>query len=216
MVGGVVSNLLVKKELATETSTTNSKQPDLGEEGSSNRTMTQGSDSQKEATTPTPLLSSKRISRIGTWNIRTMYEAGKVAQVAAEMRNYDITLLGLCETRWTQSGQLRLSTGEMVLYSGHGEENAPHTEGVALVLSQEAQKALISWEAAGSRIIAVSFRTKKKIKMNVIQSYEPTNDKDEETKEDFYNRLQGILDKTSDRDITIVMVEVGSFAWCFV
>ena len=41
--------------------------------------------------------------------------------------------------------------------------------------------------------------------MNVIQSYAPTNDKDEEAKEDFYNRLQGILDKTSDRDITIVM-----------
>lgn len=43
-------------------------------------------------------------------------EAGKVAQIAIEMRNCKLTLLGLCETRWTQSGQQRLLTGESVSY----------------------------------------------------------------------------------------------------
>jgi hypothetical protein len=72
-----------------------------------------------------------------------MYEAGKVAQIAAEMRNYKLTLLGLYETRWTLSGQQRLVTGETILYSGHEEDGAPHTQGVALMLGKEAQKALI-------------------------------------------------------------------------
>ena len=66
---------------------------------------------------------------IGTWNVRTMYEAGKTAQVAAEMRRFNLALLGLGETRWTQSGQLRLTTGEIILYSGHEEDDAPHSEG---------------------------------------------------------------------------------------
>ena len=55
------------------------------------------------------------------------------------MRNCNITVLGLFETRWTQSGQMRLTTGEMVLYSGHEEVNAPHTKVVAFMLSREAQ-----------------------------------------------------------------------------
>ena len=128
---------------------------------------------------------SRKTTRIGTWNVRTMYEAGKTAQIAREARNYNITVLGLCETRWLQSGQVRLQTGETVLYSGHEQDNAPHT-GVALMLSPEAKRSLISWEAAGPRIISAIFKTEKeKRKLNIVQCYAPTNDGDDETKEYF-------------------------------
>ena len=133
---------------------------------------------------PMTLLSTRKTLNIGTWNVRKMYEAGKTAQIAAEMRRFNVTVLGLCETRWTQSGQLQLTTGELI-YSGHEEEDAPHLEGVALLLRKEAQKALIGWEARGSRIITACFKTKnKKIKkMNIVQCYAPANDKTDETKE---------------------------------
>ena len=49
----------------------------------------------------------------------------KDCQVAREMKRYKIGVLGLGETRWIQSGQLRLSSGEQLLYSGHIEEGAP-------------------------------------------------------------------------------------------
>ena len=91
-----------------------------------------------------------------------MYEAGKAAQVSAEMRRYNIALLGLSETRWLQAGQKRLASSELLLYSGHEEVNAAHTEGVEIMLSRTAQKALLGWEAHGSRIITASFTTKKK------------------------------------------------------
>ena len=129
------------------------------------------SESRKEATSPVPFLSSKKISKIGTWNVITMFEANKAAQIARERRAYNTTVLRLCEMRWTQSGQVRLNTGEIILSSGHEEEDAHHTEGVAFMLSDEAHNALINWEAVGPRIIYASFKTKKEnIKLNSIQT----------------------------------------------
>ncbi|VDP58201.1 unnamed protein product [Schistosoma curassoni] len=68
------------------------------------------------------------------------------------MRRYKLAVLGISKTHWTQAGQQRLATGEMLLYSGHEEENAPHTQGVALMLSKQARNALAEWESHGSRI----------------------------------------------------------------
>ncbi|VDP35590.1 unnamed protein product [Schistosoma margrebowiei] len=70
---------------------------------------------------------------LGTWNAHTMWETGRVFQIAAEMRRYN----------WTQVGQQRLASRELLLYSGHEKENASHTKGVALMLSKQAQNALI-------------------------------------------------------------------------
>ncbi|VDP66679.1 unnamed protein product [Schistosoma curassoni] len=68
------------------------------------------------------------------------------------MRRYNLAVLEINETRWIQAGQQRLDTGYMLLYSGHEEENAPHTHGVALMLSKQSRDELIRWKSHGSRI----------------------------------------------------------------
>ena len=83
----------------------------LGESSSSaRRQMTFCGESQEplEATGPTILLSTRKNITIGTWNVRTMYQTGKTFQIAQEMKNYNLVLLGISEARWTQSGQKRL------------------------------------------------------------------------------------------------------------
>nr|KAG5697115.1 hypothetical protein BaRGS_015250 [Batillaria attramentaria] len=122
------------------------------------------------------------------------------------MKNYKTGVLGLSETRWLQTGELRFSSGEQFLYSGHTEDGAPHTEGVALMLAPEAQRALIGWEPVNSRIITAKFITKKKdIKLNIIRCYAPTNDVEEEKKDDFYQQLQTVIDRGGAKDMTILM-----------
>ena len=76
--------------------------------------------------------------------MRTIYEANRAVQITRERPAYNTALLGLYETRWTQSVQVRLNMGYLILYLGHEEEDAHHAEGVALMSSQEAQHALIS------------------------------------------------------------------------
>ena len=92
------------------------------------------------------------------------------------------------------------------MYSGHTEDGAPHTEGVALMLAPEAQQALVGWEPVNSRIITVKFTTKKEdIRLNIIQFYAPTNDAEEEKKEEFYQQMQAVIDRGGAEDVTILM-----------
>ena len=45
------------------------------------------------------LLSPKQRTVFAAWNVRTMYEQGKAAMVAMEMKRHNISLLGIAETR---------------------------------------------------------------------------------------------------------------------
>ncbi|VDO69932.1 unnamed protein product [Schistosoma margrebowiei] len=84
-----------------------------------------------------PLLTTRAKFFIGTWNREDQPNSNG-------MRRYNLAVLGISETHWTQARQKSLATGEMLLYSGHEEENAPHTQGVALMLSKVARNALIA------------------------------------------------------------------------
>ena len=59
---------------------------------------------------PITLFSPKLVTKVAQWNVRTMYETGRCAQIAKEMRNYGIDVLGISEARWNQSGMIPLRT----------------------------------------------------------------------------------------------------------
>ncbi|VDP43005.1 unnamed protein product [Schistosoma margrebowiei] len=110
-----------------------------------------------------------------------MWDTRIAFQIAAEMRRYNLEVLGI-------------------------KENAPHKQGVALMLSKQALKALIGCESHGPRIIKASFKTKKEgISVNIIQCYASTNDYNEDAKDQFYNRLQSIIERCQTKDLTILM-----------
>ncbi|VDP49688.1 unnamed protein product [Schistosoma margrebowiei] len=111
------------------------------------------------------------------------------------MRRYILTVLGISKTHGTEAGQQRLNAVEMLLYSIHKEENAPHTQAVALILSKETR----------------SFRTKKEgITTNVIQCYAHTNVTNDDNEDQFYKRPQSIIAKCPRNDLTIVMGDLNS------
>ena len=81
------------------------------------------------------LFSPKFRTWIGQWNVRTLYESGKVAQLAAELRRYRLEILGVSEARWSQFRETELVTGELFTYSGKGNKDYVHERRVGIVLS---------------------------------------------------------------------------------
>lgn len=98
------------------------------------------------------------------------------------MERYSLEIVGLCETRWTQAGKMKINSGKTIIYAGHeGKTHGIPRELQLCYLNK--QKALIRWEPINSRIIRAKVRTSNKtINLNVITCYAPTNDADLEKK----------------------------------
>ena len=164
-----------------------------------------------------PLMTPKPTQiRIGNWNVRTMYTAGKSAQVARVMNQMKIQIMGISECRWIGAGRMKLSSGEtVVLYSGRDDDQ--HRQGVAIMMTPEATKALIDWSPINERMIKARFYSKF-VKLTMIDAYAPTNDADEVTKEDFYGKLQEVAEQVHKHDMLIITgdmnAKVGNLVNC--
>ncbi len=142
------------------------------------------------------ILSTKFTLKMGTWNVRTLYQAGKSINVANEMARYKLDILGLTEVRWDNFGECCLQTGHKLLYSGHKTQAPLHTQGVGLLLTKEAQRSLLSWEPHSSRLMEATFKTQqKKINLRVVVCYAPTNNASDEEKDQFYEELTAVYAK---------------------
>ena len=86
-----------------------------------------------------PLMTPRTQIRIGNWNVRTMFTAGKSTQVARVMNQMKIQIMGISECRWIGAGRMKLSSGETVLYSGQDDDQL--MQGVAIMMTPEATKA---------------------------------------------------------------------------
>jgi hypothetical protein len=77
-------------------------------------------------------------------------EGGRLLQATKEMKTYNISILGLSETRWTGYGEVDLQEGEKFIYSGRENEDNRHQEGVGFILSKKAKQSMINWKPVSS------------------------------------------------------------------
>ena len=170
--------------------------------------MTDVDQSREDVPTPTAnLLKPKQLLKLGFWNVRTLYQTGKLAQTVNELHHYDLDLLGIAEARWTGIGKQQLATGETIMWSGRQDNN--HHEGVALLLRKETARSLLEWKPINERIMYARFQSKF-TKPSIIVTYAPINDASEEEKEEFYNSLQATLEEIPQHDMTILMGDMNA------
>jgi len=81
-----------KKTYVTETSTSTQDIDLVERESSDTETMTCAGETRQETNSLTTLLTTKSKIRLGTWNIRTLYESSRCAQVNREMQRYNLQI----------------------------------------------------------------------------------------------------------------------------
>ena len=172
--------------------------------------MMAGGQSRKDATSlNTDLLTPKIIERIGCWNVRTMHQVGKTEQVLQEMHNYNLSILGVTEARWTDSGKQTLDSGDTIMWAGCRDGH--HQEGVALLVSKKRSKTLLRWKPINERLMYAQFNSKY-ARLSVLVTYAPTEDAEEEVKDTFYDSLQAALEEVPKHDVTLVIGDLNARA----
>ena len=139
--------------------------------------------------------------RIGTWNIKTLN--GKEVEMIEEMEKYRLEILGISEVKKKGNGMIHLEKGYVLRYVGVNIGKRAK-EGVGIVLSEEMEKRVESWEAVNSRLISIRIKLEEDI--TVVQVYAPTDDSDILDKDAFYAQLQRIVDKENDEGRQVVIM----------
>lgn len=141
--------------------------------------------------------------KVGQWNVRTLYQKGKLEQATNEMKRYGIDILGISEVRWTGNGKIVTTDNYTFLYSGIGE-NETHQYGVAILIAANLKSNIIEWDPINERIITMRINLNENI-ITVIQCYAPTEGSEETEKEIFYDSLNRTLRKINKKDIIFLM-----------
>ena len=128
--------------------------------------------------------------KIATWNVRTMYQAGKMENIVLETKRMGIDIMGLAEVIWMQSGNI-VCNDHTLIFSGHKKD---HKHGVGLLLSKVVSKSVLGYCALSDRILLVRIHGKP-FNLSIIQVYAPTSASSEEEIEDFYSDLEDAYKK---------------------
>ena len=86
------------------------------------------------------LKTRNRPLKIRTWNVRTLYQAGKLGNAIYEMIKMKLDILGIAERRWTDNGKIRRET-HTIIYSGGHE----HKHGDGIMMKNGLAEAIISY-----------------------------------------------------------------------
>src|SRR6218665_1867784 len=133
--------------------------------------------------------------RIGTWNIRSMLQLGKVQNLGRELERLRVEIGGITEVRWSGRGHFYTSEGHMIIYSG--EESQGHS-GVGVWIHERRKTVVIGYETVSSRILVVRLKAKPRC-IALVQVYAPTADGEDGEIEEFYQEMTNTLKKISRR-----------------
>ncbi|KAG8224318.1 hypothetical protein J437_LFUL007260 [Ladona fulva] len=98
------------------------------------------------ALSPGQIFNDQRVLRIprsdlkvATWNVRSLFIAGKLDNVDIEMKRLKIVILGIRDVQWPGVGKCNTENG-VIYYSG--SNNSTHRYAVAIMISKNINKAV--------------------------------------------------------------------------
>lgn len=139
--------------------------------------------------------------RIGTWNVKTMSQGGKIHNAIKEMTQMKLNILGVSEMRWPRSGSMNIQDHQ-IYYSG--TDNDKHELGVGIILTKKMARCVDNFIPISPRVMLVQLRASP-VNINIIQVYAPTSDRTDEEVEELYTSINQVIKNLNKQEILIVM-----------
>ena len=121
-------------------------------------------------------------------------------ELSYEMSRYRWNILGLCEVRWENFGETSTEEGHKLYFSGKEEK---HVHGIGFLVHKDIVNTVMGCRPVSSRLIVIRLRASV-FNITIIQAYAPTSDYDDDAVEDFYDRLQEILDQSRKKKTSLL------------
>jgi len=150
--------------------------------------------------------SSSYCYKMATWNARSLFQPGKMANVLQEMNRMSIDVMGISETFWEREGEFMTSipgSNEKfrVIYSG----GLKRRRGVGMILRENVGKSVLNYQLISDRIMVVRVKAEP-VNLLIIQAYAPCEDAEEEEKDGFYEAMDQVISQSrKGRECLIVM-----------
>lgn len=138
--------------------------------------------------------------KIGTWNIRTMLETGKMEQITLELEKYGIDLGALQEIRW--KGQGTVDGAQCTVYYSGNEKQGQY--GVAFMVMKKLKHLVLDFKPINERLAYMRIEMKP-FNLSLLNVYAPTETAEEEVKNGFYEKLETEYEKIPKEDTIIVL-----------
>lgn len=126
--------------------------------------------------------------RIGTWNVRTLLQSGKLENLKKEMELNRMDIIGLSEVRWEGQGEVT-SDETTLFYSG----NKRGKNGVGIIMKNKIAKRVQKVSYVDDRLIVLRIEMLPK-DLVMAQVYMPTSDYDDEDIERMYESVEKALE----------------------
>ena len=128
--------------------------------------------------TETEIISTTKITRFGSWNVRSCYRVTKRELIIRQLKRYQIKVAALAETNILDSG-IYIANGYTLIYSGTLEKDRSRAaHGAAVCLGPKASYAWRNsgsiWKAVNSRIVTVRIKCRP-IPITVVAVYAPVS-----------------------------------------
>lgn len=141
---------------------------------------------------------------LGTWIVRTMYAAGGMTTVLYALQRYLCEIVAIQEIRLTNVGNIKLRDAIILYNCGQS-----HEYGVGFIVNNSILPFVKNFIPHSERICTIQLECKWG-DIAVINCHAPTDNKANQSKEEFYNQLERVYDSIPHRTRKIIIGDLNA------